>query len=258
MKYSKIGIIASKESKAIAKKDELVKQHGFTDCQNKKTPEVDLIIALGGDGLMLHSLHEYRDLQVPIYGINYGSVGFLMNSLSEDLIDSIKSAKLEILHPLKMIAIDSNGVKHEHQAINEVSLLRQSNQAAKIKIEINGKVRIQTLVCDGILVATPAGSTAYNSSVNGPIIPLKADILTLTPISPFRPKNWRGALLPDKTKIKFEILRSSNRPVSATADYFEVRNVASVEIQVDKTREFKILFDPNHSLEERIICEQFL
>lgn len=258
MSYKKIGIIASKEEEAIAKKDELIKEYGFIDCFEQKSPDVDLIIALGGDGLMLHLLHEYQNLNIPIYGVNYGSVGFLMNSLSDDLVKSIQNAKLESLHPLKMIAIDINGKKHEHFAINEVSLLRQSSQAAKIKIEVNNKVRLETLICDGILVATPAGSTAYNSSVNGPIIPLKADILTMTPISPFRPKNWRGALLPDKTKIKFEILKDYKRPVSATADYFEVRDVREVEIEVDKTQNFQILFDPNHSLEERIIREQFL
>ncbi len=257
-KYKKIGIIASKEQEAIAKKVDLVKKYNFIDCQENVSKDIDLIIALGGDGLMLHLLHGYQNLQIPIYGINFGTVGFLMNSISDNLLESIQSSKLEILHPLKMVAIDVNGKKHEHLAINEVSLLRQSNQAANIKVKINGKDRIQSLAADGVLVSTPAGSTAYNSSVNGPIIPLKANILTLTPISPFRPKHWRGALLDDKANVKFEILKHSKRPVSATADYFEVRDVKEVEIKVDKTQKFQILFDPNHSLEERIVREQFI
>ena len=206
MKYKNICIIAGKESEAIAKKNELIKKYGFFDNSDMKKQKPDLIVALGGDGLMLHLLHEYQNLEIPIYGINYGSIGFLMNSLSGNLLEAIDNSKLEIFHPLRMITTDVNGNKSEHLAINEVSLLRQSNQAAKIRIKINDKVRIETLICDGVLVATPAGSTAYNSSVNGPIIPLNADILTITPISPFRPKNWRGALLPDETNIKFEII----------------------------------------------------
>ena len=258
MKYKNIGIIASKEEKAIAEKSRLIKKYNFIDCAENHNQKLDLIIALGGDGLMLHLLHEYQDLNIPIYGINYGTVGFLMNSLSDNLLESINKSKLEILHPLKMIATDSDNKKHQYFAINEVSLLRQTYQTAKIKIEINGKVRIENLASDGVLVATPAGSTAYNSSVGGPIIPFGSDSLTITPISPFRPKNWRGALLPDKTNIKFKIINHQKRPVSATADFFEVRDVVEVEVFVDKSKNFKILFDPNHSLEERIIREQFL
>jgi len=258
MKYKNIGIIASKESKAVVEKERLIAKYNFIDCQGNSKIKPDLIIALGGDGLMLHSLHEYQDLNVPIYGINYGTVGFLMNSWSDDLMESINKAKLEILHPLTMIATDINGKKHQYFAINDVSLLRQTYQTAKIKIEINGKVRIENLAADGVLVATPAGSTAYNSAIGGPIIPFGSDSLTITPISPFRPKNWRGALLPDKTNIKFEIINHQKRPVSATADYFEVRDVVTVEVMVDKSEDFKILFDPDHSLEERIIREQFL
>lgn len=258
MKYKNIGIIAGKEDDAVKKKVELIKQYGFIDCQDQDNDNVDLIIALGGDGLMLHLLHEYQNLDIPIYGINYGTVGFLMNTLSDNLIDSINDSKLEILRPLRMKATDVKGKEHNHLAINEVSLLRQSNQAAKVKITVNNKVRIETLVSDGVLVATPAGSTAYNLSVNGPIIPFGADILTMTPISPFRPKNWRGALLSDKAKVRFDINSHDKRPVSATADYFEVRNVVKVEVEVDKSQSFKILFDPNHSLEERIIREQFI
>lgn len=258
MKYQNIGIVAGKEELAIKKKKELIDNFGFIDCQAIQDPKVDLMIALGGDGLMLHLLHEYQNLNIPIYGINYGTVGFLMNSLNSNLLDSINNAKLEILYPLKMDVIDVNGVKHQYLAINEVSLLRQSNQAARIKIKINNKVRIETLVCDGILVATPAGSTAYNSSLHGPIIPFGAEILAMTPISPFRPKHWRGALLPEKTKVKFKILDYDKRPVSATADYFEVRDAVEISVEVEKSKNFQILFDPNHSLEERIIREQFI
>jgi NAD+ kinase len=260
MRYNKIGIIANKEEGAIDKKIELINRYGFVDCDELAGIDsgIDLMVALGGDGLMLHSLHEYKYLKIPIYGVNFGTVGFLMNSLPDDLIDAIDNSKLEVLHPLKMTAIDVNGKKFEHLAINEVSLLRQSYQAANIRIEVNDKVRLERLVCDGVLVATPAGSTAYNSSVNGPIIPLKADVLTITPISPFRPKSWRGALLSDGVKVKFDIVDYKKRPVSATADYFEVRDVVSVEIGVDKDCSFDILFDSNHSLEERIIREQFL
>lgn len=258
MKYKNIGIIASKEEEAIKQKEELIKKYDFIDCYKEKNAKLDLVIALGGDGLMLHLLHEYQDLNIPIYGINFGTVGFLMNSLSDNLLEAINNSKPEILYPLTMIATDIEGKKHQYLAINEVSLLRQSNQTAKIKVLINDKERIGNLVSDGILVATPAGSTAYNSSAGGSIIPFGSDVVTITPISPFRPKNWRGALLPDKTNIKFEIVNHQKRPVSATADYFEVRNVVKVEVKTDKKQSFQLLFDPNHSLEERIIREQFL
>lgn len=258
MKYKKIGIISGKENKVLKIKQDLIRKFGFIDCQDYVFDEIDLIIAVGGDGLMLHLLHQYQDRQIPIYGINYGTVGFLMNSPHLNLIDSIVNAKSEKLYPLKMLAMDVHGKKHQYLAINEVSLLRQTSQAAKIKIVINNKVRVENLICDGVLVATPAGSTAYNSSVNGPIIPFGADILTMTPISPFRPKNWRGALLSSQTKIEFEIINPEKRSVSSTADYFEVRDIKKVAIEIDKSKFFNILFDSNHSLEERIIKEQFL
>ncbi len=258
IKYKNIGIIANKGTEAIEQKEKLIKKYNFIDCKKYPKQNPDLIVALGGDGLMLHLLHEFQDLNIPIYGINYGTVGFLMNSLSDNLLEAINNSKLETLYPLQMIATDIDNKEHQYFAINEVSLLRQSNQTAKIKVVINNKVRIENLVSDGILVSTPAGSTAYNSSVGGSIIPFGSDVVTLTPISPFRPKNWRGALLPDKTNIRFEIINHQKRPVSATADYFEVRNVVKVEVKVDKKQSFKILFDPNHSLEERIIREQFL
>ncbi|MDA0902224.1 MAG: NAD kinase [Proteobacteria bacterium] len=261
MIYKKIAIISSDNKAAIAKKAELIKQYGFIDnkAADFKKGDIDLIIALGGDGLMLHSLHEYQAFQAPIYGINYGTVGFLMNSLSEEnLIDVIQKAEESILQPLKMVATDIHGKKHSYLAINEVSLLRQSNQAAKIKIEVNGKARISDLSADGILVCTSAGSTAYNLSVNGPIIPFGAKVIALTPISAFRPRNWRGALLPHSSKVRFTILEHDSRPVSAVADYSEVRDVVKVDVKRDRSKSFKILFDPNHSLEERIIREQFI
>ena len=259
MKYKKIGIIAIPKEEAQAKKALLIKKYNFVDQENFKKGEVDLIVALGGDGLMLHLLHDYGDHQIPIYGINHGTIGFLMNSFHEqDLLAAIENACETVLYPLKMRAADQEGKIHEYLAINEVSLLRQSNQAAKIKIEVNGKTRIENLAADGVLVSTPAGSTAYNLSVQGPIIPFGAEVIALTPISPFRPRKWRGALLPCSTKIKLTILENNHRPVSATADYNEVRNVDWVEISEDRTEKFRILFDPKHSLEERIIREQFL
>lgn len=262
MKYNKIAITAGNNKKAMAEKNALLKKYNFIDADStnfNQKDKIDLIVALGGDGLMLHLLHEYQDSQIPIYGINYGTIGFLMNSIGEeDLLSAIQRAEESIIHPLKMTATDINGNKYQHLAINEVALLRQRNQTAKIKIEVNNKTRISNLSADGILVATPAGSSAYNLSVGGPIIPFGAEIIALTPISPFRPRNWRGALLPSSTKIKFSILDNKSRPVSATADYNEVRDVVEIEVMEDRSKVFKILFDPNHSLEERIIREQFL
>lgn len=260
MKYNKIGIVSSNNKLAISKKKSLISKYNLVDLDLKKNiANVDLIIALGGDGLMLHLLHQLKNSKIPVYGINFGTVGFLMNSASsEDLLKTISKAIPSVLHPLKMMVVDDSGKKHQLLAINEVSLLRQKNQAAKIKVEVNGKIRIESLSSDGILVATSAGSTAYNLSVRGPIIPFASDLVALTPISPFRPRNWRGAILPSNSKIKFTILDHKTRPVSATADYNEVRNVVAVEITEDKNEQFTILFDADHSLEERIIREQFL
>lgn len=258
MTYKRIAIIANNNKQAILKKNQLIKKYDLIDLATQKNHKnLDLIIALGGDGLMLHLLHRLGN--IPVYGINFGTVGFLMNSLPEaDLLKAVSKAKPSIIHPLKMIATDAKGAKHQLLAINEVSLLRQKNQAAKIKVVINDKVRIESLAADGILVATSAGSTAYNLSLRGPIIPFGTDILAITPISPFRPRNWRGALLPANSKIKFVILDHKARPVSATADYNEIRDVVEVEVTEDKTQKFTVLFDANHSLEERIILEQFL
>lgn len=261
MKYKNIAIIsAAHNKKATLIKKNLVKKYSFKDISNNhlNTKNIDLIIALGGDGLMLHLLHEYEQKNIPIYGINCGTIGFLMNDYDQQtILEKIASAKEAIIHPLRMQAIDTNDQLHEKIAINEVSLLRQTSQTAKINIKINGKIRLRNLAADGILVATSAGSTAYNLSLRGPIIPLNSNILALTPISPFRPRNWRGALLPYDSKIEFEIIDYSSRIVSATADFNEVRNVKKVTIKEDRNIKFKILFDSKHSLEERISKEQF-
>jgi NAD+ kinase len=262
MKNQKVGIISSDNKQAVARKKQLSKKYNLIDLPLKKSSkfaQMDLIIALGGDGLMLHLLHLMEENSVPVYGINFGTVGFLMNSDcgDSDLLSIISKAVPSVLRPLKMVATDIHNKKHQLLAINEVSLLRQKHQAAKIKIAVNNKTRIETLAADGVLVATTAGSTAYNFSVRGPIIPFGSDIIALTPISPFRPRNWHGALLPANSKIKFTILDKESRPVSVVADYNEVRDVKEVEVSEDKTHKFTILFDANHSLEERIIREQF-
>lgn len=224
------------------------------------TPDrADVIIVLGGDGFMLKSLHQFQSLEKPVYGINCGSVGFLMNAYQEEnLLDRLKAAKETVLHPLKMTALDESGKSFSAHAINEVSLLRQTAQAAKIRIYVDQVTRLDTLVCDGVLIASPAGSTAYNLSAHGPIIPINAKLLALTPISAFRPRRWRGALLPDTAHVTLEILETGKRPVSASADGFEIRNVQRVEIYQDSKTQYRLLFDPHHNLEERILGEQFL
>jgi NAD+ kinase len=205
-----------------------------------------VIVALGGDGFMLETLHEAIASQTPIYGMNRGSVGFLMNEYSEDgLLERINAAERAVIHPLAMTAI------------NEVSLLRQTRQTAKLRISIDGKVRMGELVCDGALIATPAGSTAYNLSAHGPIIPIGGQVLALTPISAFRPRRWRGALLPRSARITFEILEADKRPVSAVADNFEVRDVMEVHISEDRDTSLSMLFDAGRSLDERVLAEQF-
>jgi NAD+ kinase len=262
MKYKKIAVIAAnKNAHANERKNALIEKYSFTDITNnhKQIENIDLVIAIGGDGLMLHLLHEYEAKRVPVYGINCGTVGFLMNNFSEeDFLEVLSRAKESTLYPLRANIIDNKNIHHSHIAINEIALLRQSSQAAKIKIEINEQLRLETLAADGILVATAAGSTAYNLSAGGPIIPFGSEILALTPISPFRPRKWRGALLPANSKIRLQVLDDELRPVSATADSSEVRNVKEVIIFEDRSIAFKILFDPNHSLEERIIREQFV
>ena len=220
--------------------------------------QADVVVALGGDGFMLQNLHRFMNTGKPIYGMNRGTVGFLMNEYRpEDLPERIAAAKIERIHPLGMTATLADQRTVSAKAINEVSLLRQSYQAAKLRITIDGQVRLEELICDGILVATPAGSTAYNLSAHGPIIPINAPLLALTPISPFRPRHWRGALVPDTVRIQISALQPDKRPVNAVADHFEVKSVREVEIVEAKEDVCLVMFDAGHSWEERILAEQF-
>lgn len=219
----------------------------------------DLVVALGGDGFMLRTLHQFMDRGVPIFGMNRGTVGFLMNEYREDgLLERLALAEPIRLAPLRMTAVDLEGRRHEAIAINEVSLLRETRQAAKIRILVDGVERMPELICDGVLVATPAGSTAYNNAVYGTILPLEAQLIALTPISAFRPRRWRGALLPQNVTVAFEVMDPAERGVSAVADHVEVRDVVRVEVREDPSLATTLLFDPEHSLEERILKEQFL
>lgn len=221
--------------------------------------DADVIVALGGDGFMIATLHTVMARDTPVYGMNRGSVGFLMNEYDEgDLLARLDAAHETVIHPLRMHAVDQSGAHVEALAINEVSLLRGTRQAAKIAVSVDGATRLDELICDGILVATPAGSTAYNLSAHGPIIPIEAELLAVTPISAFRPRRWRGALLPTRAKVRFDVLEPSKRPVNAVADSAEVRNVASVEAAVARDVNLRLLFDPGHTLDERILREQFL
>lgn len=225
---------------------------------NYSEAEADIIVVLGGDGFMLRSLHQYHDLDKPFYGINCGSVGFLMNAPEPAaLLQNLLAASLTKLFPLKMTAYTAAGTIVTKYAINEVSLFRQTPQGAKLKITIDGVVRIEELVCDGVLIATPAGSTAYNLSVYGPIIPIGARLLALTPISPFRPRRWRGALLPDLAQVSIEVIAPEFRTVSAAADDQQVNDVIKVEVCLEQERNYELLFDPDHNLEARLVQEQF-
>ena len=216
------------------------------------------IVSLGGDGFMLETLHRTIALDIPVYGMNCGSVGFLMNAFAEDdLPGRIARAQSVLLHPLRMHAVTRAGAVEEALAWNEVSLLRQLRQTAKIRITVDGRVRLEELVCDGVLVATPAGSSAYNLSAHGPIVPLSANLLPLTPISAFRPRRWRGALLPSTADVRFDVLEPDKRPVAAVADFTEVRDVAAVEVSEDRGVAATLLFDPDQGLSERIVAEQF-
>jgi NAD+ kinase len=222
--------------------------------------EADVVVALGGDGFLLHCLHEamrHRDPK-PMFGMNRGTVGFMMNDFKlRGLAERVAAARAFVLHPLEMTATTTAGDTVSSPAINEVSLLRETRQAAKIGIAIDGKTRMEELICDGVLVATPAGSTAYNLSANGPILPLSADLLALTPISPFRPRRWRGALLPAESVIEFEVREAKKRPVSAVADQLEVRDVAHVKVAMNRAISLQLLFDPDYALDDRISLEQF-
>ena len=221
--------------------------------------QAEVIVALGGDGFMLRTLHRFLPAGLPVYGMKLGSVGFLMNRFIEDeLLVRLEAASTVGLKPLCMVAVTEAGNESTALAINEVSLLRQLNQAAHIRVLVNGSVKVEELVCDGVLVSTTAGSSAYNLSAQGPILPLGTEALALTPISPFRPRRWRGAVLPSSARIRFEVLDYYKRPVSATADAQEVRNVISVDVYEEKNVTLKLMFDPEHSLEQRILDEQFL
>jgi NAD+ kinase len=221
--------------------------------------EADVIVALGGDGFMLETLHAYLSHGLPIYGMNKGTVGFLMNDYSEDgLLERITGAVAASIHPLAMKAECTSGVTVEAVAINEVAMLRSSRFAAKIRISIDDRVRLAELVCDGVLVATPAGSTAYNLSAHGPILPISSNVMALTPISAFRPRRWRGAILPRDASVVFEVLDPERRPVSATADTTEARNVVRVAVRENRELQMTMLFDREHGLEERILKEQFI
>jgi NAD+ kinase len=251
--FEKIAFVASDVAEAQEARERLAKAYGNVEPRN-----AEAIVALGGDGLMLQTLHRHLNDSVPIYGMNRGSTGFLMNDYREDdLHGRLARAEINVIHPLAMRAIDASGREHEALAINEVSLFRQIYQAAKLKISIDGRVRLDELICDGVLVSTPAGSTAYNLSAYGPILPINAPLLTLTPISPFRPRRWRGALLPNVAKIRFEVLEPDKRPVSAVADHAETRSVTRVDVEQASHVDLFMMFDPGHSLDERILSEQF-
>jgi NAD+ kinase len=249
----RIAFVASSTPEAREACALLQKRYGSAD-----PADADVIVALGGDGLMLQTLHTFMNSGKPIYGMHRGTVGFLMNEFVVDgLIERIAAAHTTVIHPLAMQARDVHGQSHERRAINEVSLFRQSAQAAHLRILVDGQERLEELVADGVLVATPAGSTAYNLSVQGTIIPINAPLLALTAISPFRPRRWRGALLPDKAKVTIEIQEAEKRPVAAVADNDEVRSVRSVDISMDHSLSLNMLFDPGHNLDERILREQF-
>ena len=249
----KFHFISSNTSEAINAKEQYINSYHQAD------PNIaDVIIPIGGDGILLKSLHDFNKLNKPFFGINYGSVGFLMNAASnknlEELIENSKSTELK---PLQMTAKDENDKVYDSIAYNEVSLMRQSHQASKFEIKINDKVRMSELICDGVLVSTSAGSTAYNLSAHGSILPLDSKLLALTPISAFRPRRWRGALLSEKNVIKIKVLNFKDRKVSVTADNIEFRNIKEVAIQSSQDKNCKILFDNNHSIEDKILNEQF-
>ncbi|MDO9587662.1 MAG: NAD kinase [Brevundimonas sp.] len=244
---------ASDRPEALAARDRLAARYGSVD-----TAEADVIVALGGDGFMLETLHAVLDRRTPVFGMNRGSVGFLMNEFEEDgLQERLAAAGRAVIHPLQMDAWTEAGQVHSGLAINEVSLLRQTRQSAKLRISVDDRVRLEELSCDGCMLATAAGSTAYNLSAHGPIIPLGAPVLALTPISAFRPRRWRGALLPHTARVCFEVLEPDKRPVSATADSLEIRRVTRVEVKERRDVALTMLFDAGRSFEERVLAEQF-
>ncbi len=254
MAFEKINFVAARASVALEARAALTARYG-----NVPSDQAGVIVALGGDGFMLSVLHDHQPLGIPVYGMNRGTVGFLMNAYAEaDLPQRLAQAELAELHPLRMLATTDIGDEREALAINEVSLLRAGPQAAKLRIIVDGRERLAELVCDGALVSTAAGSTAYNYSAHGPILPIGAEVLALTAVAAFRPRRWRGALLPSGAQVRIEALEAGKRPVLAAADSLEVRNVVAVDIASDPSITHRILFDPDHGLEERLIREQFV
>ncbi len=248
-----LALISSGTPESVAAEQRLTTLYETVDPE-----QADVIVALGGDGFMLQMLHRFMNSGKPIYGMNRGSVGFLMNEYREDdLRARVTAAIASTLHPLQMDALDCQGNEHRAYAINEVSLFRQSYQTAKLRISIDDRVRLEELTGDGVLVATPAGSTAYNLSAHGPILPIHAPLLALTPISAFRPRLWRGALIPDRVRVTFEVLEAEKRPVNAVADHTEIKSVLKIVVRQDRRAKSLILFDPGHSWDERILTEQF-
>ncbi|UWR04148.1 NAD kinase [Ruegeria conchae] len=249
----RIAFLASDAKVAQTARDSLVACYG-----NAAPRDADVVVALGGDGFMLQTLQGIQHLNTPVYGMNRGTIGFLMNEYGEtDLMARLAEAEEEVVNPLAMTAMDQSGQKHEALAINEVSLLRAGPQAAQLRISVDGRVRMAELVCDGALLATPAGSTAYNYSAHGPIVPIGADVLALTPIAAFRPRRWRGALLPKMAKVRFDVIDADKRPVIVAADSISFPDIDWVEIRSETSIQHRILFDPGHGLEERLISEQF-
>ena len=254
MRFRNISIVSDTHTKA----SEAAKQ--LNGGRKTVSPDrAEVIVALGGDGFMLSTMHQYMERNIPIFGMNLGSVGFLMNEFKKSgLIERLELAESINLRPLTMTAKTAKGDTYSALAINEVSLLRETRYAAKVRIMVDGVIRLEELICDGVMISTAAGSTAYNLSAQGPIIPLGAELLALTPISAFRPRRWRGALLPQNSIVRFEMIDSERRPVSAVADFTEIREVVSVEIKEEANIYSTLLFDPEHNLEERILKEQFL
>ena len=255
--FERIALLASPDEKAQEAARHLAETADWVPLD-----QAEAVVVLGGDGFMLQTLHQMLDggRVIPAYGLNRGTVGFLMNKWREggNLAARLAKASQIAVAPLHMTAITQDGAHHVHNAINEVSLLRETRQTAKLEVSVNEKVRIPELVCDGVLLATPAGSTAYNLSANGPILPLTSNTLALTPISPFRPRRWRGAILPDSSRVTLRVREPAKRPVAAVADQKEVRDIAEVRLAIDHGSELTLLFDPGHSLDERIVSEQFV
>ncbi|WP_282602826.1 NAD kinase [Paracoccus sp. PARArs4] len=250
----KIHFTASQAEAALMAHERLEARYGSVPL-----PEADVVVALGGDGFMLQTLHAMKGRNLPVYGMNRGTVGFLMNNFSEEgLHERLAAAEETVINPLRMRATCGDGICHEELAINEVSLLRQGPQAAKLRIHVDGRLRMEELVCDGALVSTPAGSTAYNYSAHGPILPIGSEVLALTAIAPFRPRRWRGALIPKAARVTVEVLNPARRPVMADADSRSVRDVIKVDIESVPTIAHRLLFDNGHGLDERLLREQFV